>query len=133
MNATKNSSLLKGKEKQKIRDENGDIAIDTTKTQRMVKEYNEQTYGNSFYNLDKFLKKLDGTIVSVSYLEVFYQRKAKDQMVKQLNFTKYLSYTIYYLINISSLCVATNGHQKRALELPVAGIKVLIPATRHGC
>ena len=43
-----------------IRNERGEITIDTTEIQRTVRNYNEQLYANKFENLgemDKFLEK----------------------------------------------------------------------------
>ena len=55
--------IKKQKEKNqfnKIRNENGEITIDNTEMQRIIKDYNQQLYANKMDNLeemDKFLEK----------------------------------------------------------------------------
>ena len=43
----------------KLRNEKGDITIDTTETQRTIKQYYEQLYANKIDNLDKKDKFLE--------------------------------------------------------------------------
>ena len=48
----------------KIRNERGDITIDNTEIQRIIREYNKQLYANKWGNLgemDKFLEIYDFT------------------------------------------------------------------------
>ena len=93
----------------KIRNGNGEITTDNTEIQRILRDYYQELYANKMYNLeemDKFLENynfpklnqegienLNRHITSreiETVMEIFQQRKAKDQMASQLKSTKNL-------------------------------------------
>ena len=92
----------------KIRNENGEIAIDNTEIQTIIRDYYQQLYANKMDNveeMDKFLEKynfpkldqeeiqnLNRPITSMEIKSVikkfFQQTKAQDQVASQVNSTK---------------------------------------------
>ena len=107
-----NRLIKKQREKNKIhkiRDENGDITIDNTEIQRILRDYYQQLYAYEMDNLeemDEFLEKhklaklnreeienLNRPIKSMeieTVIKIFQETKAKNHMPSQMNSTKNL-------------------------------------------
>ena len=84
----------------RIRNEKGEVTIDTAEVQRIMSDYNKQPYANKVDNLEemeKFIEKQNLQRLSQSqalklrlWLKIFQQTKAQDQMAAQVNCIKHL-------------------------------------------
>ena len=84
----------------RIRNEKGEVTIDTAEVQRIMSDYNKQPYANKVDNLEemeKFIEKQNLQRLSQSqalklrlWLKIFQQTKAQDHMSWQANSTKHL-------------------------------------------
>ena len=84
----------------RIRNEKGEVTIDTAEVQRIMSDYNKQPYANKVDNLEemeKFIEKQNLQRLSQSqalklrlWLKIFQQTKVQDQMASQVNSIKHL-------------------------------------------
>ena len=89
----------------KIRNEKGEVTTDNAKTQRIVRDYYEQLYGNKMDNLEemqRFLEKFKCPRLNQKEIEIMnkpitsteteaQKTKAQDQMASQENSIKHLA------------------------------------------
>ena len=93
----------------KIRNEKGEVTMDTAEIQSIIRDYYKQLYANKMDNLEEMgkfiemcnlprlnqeeIENMNRPITSneiETVIKIFQQRKVQDQMASQVNSTKYL-------------------------------------------